>query len=192
MELGSGDCHLSFKVSKEVKKVYAVDVSEYIAKSSSSPKNFKLIISDGSSIDVSENSVDVAYSYQLMEHLHPGDAIEQLRSIYKALTVGGVYICVTPNRLNGPHDISKYFDEVARGFHLKEYTTTELTSIFKEAGFSKVFLLFGAKGFVIPFPAFPIRLIEYGLIKLPYTLREKISCWLPMRLLLAIKLVAIK
>jgi predicted SAM-dependent methyltransferase len=51
-----------------------------------------------------------------MEHLHPDDAFEQLKQIYTALTPGGLYICTTPNRLTGPHDVSKYFDETAAGF----------------------------------------------------------------------------
>ena len=71
-----------------------------------------------------------------MEHLHPDDAVDQLKNIYNALVNGGKYICITPNRLTGPHDISKYFDNVATGFHLKEYTVTELSGLFREVGFS--------------------------------------------------------
>lgn len=58
LELGPGDCSLAFEVAKSVKQVYAVDVSEEITKSSTIPDNFKLIISDGTSIDVGENSVE--------------------------------------------------------------------------------------------------------------------------------------
>ena len=73
-----------------------------------------------------------------MEHLHPDDAIVQLTNIKNALTNGGKYICITPNRINGPHDISRYFDKEASGFHLKEYTFTDLNKIFKNIGFSTV------------------------------------------------------
>lgn len=61
-----------------------------------------------------------------MEHLHPDDAYEQLQEIYNALIPGGIYICITPNRLSGPHDVSQYFDSIATGFHPKEYTTVEM------------------------------------------------------------------
>ena len=71
-------------------------------------------------------SVDLAFSDQLMEHLHPDDAVEQLRNIHRALKPGGVYVCVTPNRLYGPSDISAFFDDEARGFHLKEYSLDEI------------------------------------------------------------------
>jgi len=66
----------------------------------------------------------------------------------------GIYICVTPNRLSGPHDISKYFDVTATRFHLKEYTNTELSDLFKEAGFLKVRAYVGAMGIYVRFPLF--------------------------------------
>ena len=105
-----------------MRQVYALDVSAEITSRVSLPSNFKLILSDGTSVPLPPESVDVAYSNQLMEHLHPDDALEQLQGIWRALRPGGVYICLTPNRVNGPHDISQYFDSVATGFHLKEYT----------------------------------------------------------------------
>ena len=39
-----------------------------------------------------------------------------LANLYRALKPGAVYVCITPNRLSGPHDISLYFDSVATGF----------------------------------------------------------------------------
>ena len=63
-----------------------------------------------------------------MEHLHPDDALEQLQNIYSALVPGGIYLCITPNRLSGPQDVSRDFDMVATGFHLKEYTISELSN----------------------------------------------------------------
>ncbi len=138
LEIGSGDCSLSSAVSNYVKKVYAVDVSIKITDSNNYPPNFELIISDGCSIPVPNNSINVAYSNQLMEHLHPDDAYEQLQNVYRVLSYGGKYICITPNRLLGPHDVSKYFDKIATGFHLKEYTSTDVHSLFRKVGFSKI------------------------------------------------------
>jgi hypothetical protein len=56
----------------------------------------------------------------------------------RALKPGGRYLVVTPNRLSGPHDISRAFDDVARGFHLKEYTYGELSRALRQAGFRRV------------------------------------------------------
>lgn len=123
LEIGPRECALSFEVSRHVRKVYAIDVSEEIIKAMRIlPQNFELIISDGTSIPVPENRITIAYSDQHMERLHPDDAFVQLQNIHDALTRGCVCLCITPNRLTSPHDISLYFDKVATGFHLKEYT----------------------------------------------------------------------
>ena len=72
LEIGPGDCSLSFEVTKSVKKVYAVDVSDVITSNlEKTPQNFQLILSDGCSVPVGANSIDLVYSNQLMEHLHP-------------------------------------------------------------------------------------------------------------------------
>ncbi len=192
LEVGPGDCTLSFEAAKHVKKVYAVDVSDEITKSPTQPANFQLILSDGSTVPVPPNSVNVVYSNQLMEHLHPDDAFEQLENIYRALAPGGVYICITPNRLSGPHDISRHFDKEATGFHLKEYTTRELASLFKRVGFSGVRIYVGASGkYYSPF-GFPIYLLEAVLDLLPNGLKKKLARGFPARPFLGIRLVGIK
>ncbi len=172
LEIGPGDCALSFEVSKLVKQVYAVDVSQEITRSTTAPENFHLFLSDGCSVPVPPNSINLAYSYMVMEHLHPDDAFEQLQQIYNALVPGGIYICITPNRLTGPHDISKYFDEFATGFHLKEYTTRELEKLFRDVGFSRVRAYVGAKGRYIKFFVIPVALCEFLLDKLRSTVRR--------------------
>jgi SAM-dependent methyltransferase len=192
LEVGAGDCSLSIEVSKYVKEVYAIDVSENITKNKILPQNFKLIISDGVNIPISDNSVTIAYSNQLMEHLHPDDALKQLKNIYKVLANGGIYICITPNRLTGPHDISKYFDRIATGFHLKEYTITELSELFHQVGFSKIELYKRFQENYIKLPLFPIKICEKIIEKLPFILRKKIVSVSLFRLLLDIRIVGKK
>ena len=142
-----------FALAEQVRQVYGLDVSETITQRVSLPSNFKLILSDGTSVPLPPESVDVAYSNQLMEHLHPDDALEQLEGIWCALRPGGVYICITPNGLSGPHDISAHFDSVATGFHLKEYTVAELSQLFRKVGFRKVQTLFGRQASAYPLPS---------------------------------------
>jgi SAM-dependent methyltransferase len=192
MEVGPGDCALSFEVTKYVSQVYAVDVSDEITKAVTVPANFKLILSDGSGIPLPANSVNIAYSNQLMEHLHPDDALEQLQNLYNALAPGGLYVCITPNRLSGPHDVSQHFDAVATGFHLKEYTTEELSKLFKQVGFSRVKVNVGIKGHYANFPVFPIALCEKILNLLPHGLSNMIARNLPMRLLLSTRVIGVK
>jgi len=149
-----------------------------LRKTSCSPKNAELIISDGVNIPVPRESIDVAYSNQLMEHLHPDDAVEQLGNICEALALGGIYICGTPNRLVGPTDVSAGFDRVSTGFHLKEYLPTELSRIFSQAGFSRRYLLQGFKEYIswatplVPATIFVFEYIEYFLEKIPFSVRS--------------------
>lgn len=189
LEVGPGDCSLSVEVAKLVRKTYAIDVSYEISKGIAFPENFELIISDGSSIPVPENSIDVAYSDQLMEHLHPDDAVEQLQNIYRALNNTGIYVCITPNRLSGPHDISMYFDEVATGFHLKEYTTEELNVLFRKVGFSKVISYIGGRGIYLRFPQLLVIISERLLGILPIWLKKRVIRTLPVQALLGIIMI---
>ena len=192
MEVGPGDCSFSFEVARRVRQVFAIDVSTEISKSATQPANFHLLISDGSSISLQGDSVDVAYSYQLMEHLHPDDALEQVRSILHVLAPGGRYVCISPNRITGPHDISKYFDRIATGFHLKEYTATELVALFIKTGFRRVECYLVVKGLVLHTPVALIQMVESFIEFLPYGLRRKIAGIAPVRQLLEVRVAAVK
>jgi len=128
--------------------VYAVDVSPTVTKviREKKPENCEILITDGIHLGVPEGSVDLAFSDQLMEHLHPDDASEQLHNIATALKPSGKYVCITPNRLTGPHDISQYFSKVAEGFHLKEYMYRELIALMVGAGFVQCKAYVGGRG----------------------------------------------
>ncbi len=192
LEIGPGDCSLSLAVAREVRQVYAVDVTELISSSATRPTNFELILSDGVSIPVPQGTVTVAFSNQLMEHLHPDDALEQLRNVYKALSHGGVYVCITPNALSGPHDISRDFDRVATGFHLKEYTNAELYTLFVRVGFSKVRAMFSVRGRSVLLPVWVCRIAEWFVHRLPRLSSRELAGRLPLRLFLGIQMVGYK
>jgi len=187
VEIGPGDCALSFDVANEVNQVYAIDVSDEITKASKSPVNFKLILSDGVSIPIKEKA-DIVYSNQLIEHLHEDDVEQQLQNIVTILNKGGKYVCISPSRLTGPHDVSKHFDKVAKGFHLKEYTFKELRNIFLETGFTSVYGYWGAKGKFIKIPGKVIVFTESLFNLLPRKLlKNKIASFF-----LNIRIVGVK
>jgi SAM-dependent methyltransferase len=192
LELGAGDCALSLAVAPLVRQVYAVDVSAEIARTENAPANFQLIISDGRNIPVPAGSVSLVYSNQLMEHLHPEDALDQLRAVHACLKPGGRYVCVTPNRLSGPHDISKYFDETATGFHLKEYTARELAALLCEAGFARIEALHGAQGRFAYGPVAPLLWLEWLVARLPAGLRRRVGRGAAFRALLGIQVIGVK
>jgi SAM-dependent methyltransferase len=192
LEIGAGNCALSLRVATEVKQVFAVDVCNEIVSGVIPPPNFQLLISDGTSIPVPENSIHVAYSNQLMEHLHPDDALQQLTHIYNALTHDGMYVCITPNSYTGPHDISKHFDNISTCLHLKEYTIKELSDLFREVGFSRLKLFVGGKGLYISFPIKAALLFEKSFNLLPIKLRKVAARFLLVQTLLGIKLIGFK
>ena len=192
LEVGPGDCALSIEVAGSVKQVYGVDVSDTITSRRDVPTNFRLVLSDGSNIPVPPQSVHVAYSNQLMEHLHPHDAFEQLGSIYQALAPGGIYVCITPNCLNGPHDVSRYFDDVATGFHLREYTTGELRRLFADAGFTRVHQSVALKGRDIAVPVAAVAVVENLLGRFAPATRRSLAGRPVLKRLLGIRLIATK
>ena len=190
LEVGAGDCALASRVAERAGRVYAVDISNQAQ--GQLPPNATFVLTDGRAIDVAPGSVDVAFSDQLMEHLHPDDAIEQLRNIQRALKPGGAYMCVTPNRIYGPSDISAFFDDEARGFHLKEYTLGEIREIFARAGFPRTHVYVGARGLFMRCPSFLVRVLERVLGAMPASLRRAVADMKVFRALLGLRVAGIK
>ena len=190
LELGAGDCALSLEIAMRVKQVYAVDVSEQIMAGVQRRDNLTLVICDGCTIPLPPNTVDVVYSNQLIEHVHPDDLVQQLWSVRSVLRQNGTYLCVTPNRLNGPHDVSKYFDDEATGLHIKEYTNAELQALLLAAGFSDCCAYAGAEGRYLRLPvSLPIA-IETILQRLPISIRKSIARRSPFTKLLGVRIAA--
>jgi SAM-dependent methyltransferase len=190
LEVGAGGCELSLALTSRVKRVIAVDVSNEITAHVKPPPNFELVISNGTNIPVPPESIDVAFSNQLMEHLHPDDAAEQLREIYTALAPGGTYLCFTPNSISGPHDVSRGFDPVATGLHLHEYTVTELDRMFKHVGFKHTQVLLPRGNVCVPVST--VRALESVVGALPGPLSKRVAYLRPMRGFLGIRIIAKK
>lgn len=171
LEIGAGTCRVAAQIAKSAKVVYAVEVSAAIVPADA---GVEVVISDGVTIPVTAESVDLVFSNQLMEHLHPDDAGEQVRNIRAALVDGGKYVCITPNRLTGPHDVSKHFTDVAVGFHLHEYTIGELRTLFLSSGFrdTRVCVALGGEVLAILPGGFYV-VIERVLARLPRRVRRK-------------------
>lgn len=189
LEVGCGDGALSCRVAEHVKQVYALEVSKHVVRIPEGIPNLQVKLFDGFCIPLSTGSVDLAYSNQVMEHLHPDDAFEELGEIYRVLAPGAKYICITPNRLGGPFDVSRDFDDVATGLHLHEYTVAELVRLFRSVGFRRVRVFLSYEGKVLS-PLLPVTLFtafERAFAKLPSRRRKSLGM-----LLLAIKVVASK
>lgn len=173
-EIGAGDCSLTIEASKYCNSTCALEVSDEIVKDISFPKNSQCLIFDGFNFPFKNESIDLAYSNQLMEHLHPEDAIDQVQEIYRILRKGGKYICITPNGINGPHDISRFYGNNLVGFHLKEYLPSELKKLFIGAGFKRVRAYMMVKKRPIYISIRIMRLVEIVLYLFPPKTRKKL------------------
>jgi SAM-dependent methyltransferase len=189
MEIGAGDCLFSVNAAPRIRRGVVVDVSRVIVAAAEDVANLDIVITDGVSLPVEPGSVDVAFSDQLMEHLHPDDAMEQLKNVHNALRPGGVYVCFTPNRVSGPHDVSRGFDQVATGFHLREYTAKEIRAMFTRVGFSRVDFYVGGRGHYLRIPAALAVLAETLFARVPQGVRFRVPS-LPQYVLFGLNVVA--
>jgi len=100
------------------------------------------------------------------------DVEDQLREIVRVLKPGGKYLCFTPSRITGPHDVSCYFDDYATGFHMHEYDCFLMRSLFLKAGFSHVQFPTVVKGRWLATPPYGVlRAVELALSNVPSRLR---------------------
>ncbi|MCX8155577.1 MAG: class I SAM-dependent methyltransferase [Verrucomicrobiae bacterium] len=138
LEIAPGDCALALALCPHVREVIAADISDQSAPAAHRPPNFRLLVYDGFHLDLPPQSVDLAFSYQCLEHLHPDDLPDHLQLIHRLLRPGGAYVLATPHRYSGPHDISAHFSDTPQGFHLHEYTYTELRAALLRHGFTRI------------------------------------------------------
>ena len=176
LEIGCGNAAVTFAVAQRTTSIaYAVDVTDVWIDFGAAPPNFHFVETDGVEIPLPRGSVDIAYSNQLMEHLHPDDAADQLKEIQRILKPGGCYICITPSRVTGPHDISCYFDYEATCFHLREYDHGSLRALFRSAGFTQFLCYVSARGHEIRIAYPVIRVLELSFLALPVQMRAALT-----------------
>jgi len=179
VEFGSGDCHFASTVAAKVKAVYAIDIYDQRSPSFKAPDNFHLILTDGFDLDFKENSADVVFSDQLIEHLHPEDVELHFALAKSILRQGGFYILKTPHAFFGPHDVSKFFSDEPEGLHLKEWTFVEIFKMLKKLNFSASFgywkVLKGVNHRYIQTPELYFVLVERMLGNLPKKAQRLLS-----------------
>lgn len=152
-EFAPGDCRFVMEVAPRVKQAIGIDISDQRNPEDRIPENFRLIVYDGYDLsEIPDASIDLLFSDQLVEHFHPEDTILHFQTANRILKKGGQYIFRTPHFLCGPHDVSKYFSDTPQGFHLKEWTYTEIRPVLLKAGFTKVSARMMLKRRVFPVP----------------------------------------
>ncbi|MCB1232584.1 MAG: class I SAM-dependent methyltransferase [Verrucomicrobiae bacterium] len=140
LEIAPGDCRLGHAAARLSRKVIGVDISDQRSKGDASPENFELVVYDGYHLDLPPESIDVAFSYQFLEHLHPDDVDGHFELIHRLLKPGGVYVFDTPHRYSGPHDVSRFFGDSLQCFHFQEWTYREMIGLLKRHGFDRAWI----------------------------------------------------
>ena len=134
LEIGAGDAELSRRICELGHNVVAVDVDDTFI---STQTDFHYLLSDGVSLPLPDQTISFAISHQLLEHIHPDDTQAHLSEVFRILDVGGRYLVMTPNRVSGPHDVSRYFDHQARGTHLREFDAKMIRDCLRAVGFKR-------------------------------------------------------
>ncbi len=175
MEVAPGDCRLAYEVCEKVNKVIALDISDQRGDKENAPANFELVIYDGYQLGLADNSVDIAFSFQFLEHIHPEDHEFHFETVKRVLKPGGRYIFDTPHVYSGPHDASRGFTREPEGMHLKEWTYREMSALVKKTGFSEWHTFRFGKPRMSGFFNFLTLFIEGVFGILPYPLRSALS-----------------
>ena len=191
LEIGAGDGALARRLAPGARFTCALEVSPAILRAEGLPANAAFVVYDGERLPLADGSGALVLSNQILEHLHPDDARAHLARVRAVLVPGGCFLCLTPHRFSGPHDISRYFDPTATGFHLHEYTIAELRSLFRAAGFSRTRTYVGVGRWLLPVPCACLLALERTLAALPPHLRRSLARRAPVRQLLGITLLGI-
>ena len=138
LEIGCGTGHVLAELARHGRKCVGIEASaEMIALCPCVP-DLRVMPGTADRLDFPPCCFDLAFSLQVLEHLHPDDVPVHLAECYRVLRPGGVLCVETPNVRTGPSDISRGFVPVAQGLHLKEWSVAELIVEFKRAGLRRV------------------------------------------------------
>ena len=178
VEVGAGRGRLAVAVAALTRSMVALDVAP-LADASRCPANMRHALFDGVRLPLASNSVDIVLSDNVLEHLHPDDAVEQMGEACRVLKPGGRLVLLTPNKVNGPHDVSFGFSAVPAGLHLKEYGAREIAVLLRSVGFASIRAYLGAKGRYASVPILAGDAVERagGLLPRPW-LRARAMRWL--------------
>jgi 2-polyprenyl-3-methyl-5-hydroxy-6-metoxy-1,4-benzoquinol methylase len=144
-DLGCGGGGLLAALAKAGLDVYGVDTSESSvvrAKQGLAAFGKDGQVSNEDFLDyVPPAKFDAIVMDNVIEHIVPDTISDILEKCYANLADGGFLVVITPHLFSGPHDVSKYFLPLcakAEGFHLREFSFTDLYGSLTEAGFSEI------------------------------------------------------
>jgi hypothetical protein len=91
MEVGSPDASLALRAAGYVERVYSIDVSGHLVQNVRAPSNLRIVLCDGIHIPLPRAAIDIAWSGDFMDHLHPADSLLHMESVRHGLADAGEY-----------------------------------------------------------------------------------------------------
>lgn len=140
LDVGCGAGYFLVSVAKQLRYLRLTGLDISIPPLSTRHPEIQFICKDIIEFYLDEQ-FDVVFSDQVLEHIAPIDLETHLKSVKRSLKSGGLFIVNLPNRLFGPHDITRIIDfsytgkTKAQGTHLNELTYSELIPMLKDHGF---------------------------------------------------------
>lgn len=146
LEVGCGRGYTALKLAPYVRSIVGIDACEadieeakkLLCENRITNVEILRILADSVSELTTHEYFDKIISIDTLEHLHPEDYLDHLRGSYEILRPGGYYIAIGPNRLTGPHDVTKLIDPDATeaiGFHLNEFSYGDMVRDMMDIGF---------------------------------------------------------
>jgi len=137
LELGCGYGHTLASLDNARRTLTGIDLSERaIDEAKRSYPRLQFIQGSCISPRIGDEVFDAVFSIDFIEHLHPDNVATHLTSMHQYLKPGGLCVIMTPHSRVGPHDISRFFDRLATGLHLREYSYRDLVLLARHAGFT--------------------------------------------------------
>ncbi len=135
LEIGCGRGDVLLALARCGRRCYGVEPSQRMLSMCQAHQQARIVFGTADELSFPDDSFDLVFSQQVLEHLHPDDVPECFAEAFRVIRPGGILSVETPNRRTGPQDISRGFTKSAQGLHLKEWSVCELVAQFRRAGF---------------------------------------------------------
>jgi SAM-dependent methyltransferase len=148
LEIGCGAGLMAIELARAGRKVTGVDVSQVILdKARARSKGVTGVEFEqvsGVTLPYPNETFDVAYSIEVVEHLHENDALAHFAEVRRVLRPGGRYWFLTPNGLTagGASERFGVSIEADADVHLKVWTYRELLPVLRGIGFCRLWVPF--------------------------------------------------
>ena len=127
LDIGSGVGYGSRILAEKASSVVAIDRSEEAVRYANEEyagDNIEMVVGDGRSLPLANDSVDVVVSFELIEHLHGQQA--HLHEVDRVLKPNGLTVISTPNRIFYSQESNQ-----ANPFHTREFDFREFNAFLK-------------------------------------------------------------